>query len=143
VNSRQSPHEQAKGTNAHLPVKQDSAQLAKRGLWASLRETGERITGGGIRALGKLLFVKFVRRLMAMVMRRPRLMAFIYALLKPFPRVTWQFNRLAAFASRIYIPSGRLSKYVDAITMTLPASARMVYLKLRAATSDNGSWNRL
>ena len=41
-----------------------------RGIFNSVREAGERVTGGGVRALGKRLFLQSVRRFMAMIMRR-------------------------------------------------------------------------
>lgn len=154
MNSYHSPREQAETRDAIAPVSEDRAELpnlpsekGRRGFLVRLRDAGERLTGGGIRALSKRLLLNVVRRLMAMVMRRPRLLALAHTFLKPFPRVTWRLNRLAEiadpFAGRVYLPSGRLSNYVDAITMTLPASARVIYLRLRAAASDTGSWNRL
>jgi hypothetical protein len=150
----QPPHGPAEARDATSPFRQEEAELAplasgkgKLSSLARLREAGERLTGGGIRALSNRLFLKFVRRFMAMVMRRPRLLALAHTVLKRFPRVTWRLNRLAEiadpYAGRIYIPSGRLSNYVDAITMTLPASARVIYLRLRAASSDTSSWNSL
>jgi hypothetical protein len=151
---RQPPHGPAEARDATSRFRQEQAELAllpsgkaQLSSWAGLREAGERFTGGGIRALSKRLFLKFVRRFMAIVMRRPRLLALAHAVLKRFPRVTWHLNRLAEiadpYAGRVYIPSGRLSNYVDAITMVLPPSARVIYLRLRAASSESGSWNPL
>ncbi|MBV9107363.1 MAG: hypothetical protein JO066_00305 [Verrucomicrobia bacterium] len=152
MTSLQPPYQEAGARDATSRFRQEQAELApvpsKKGepsSWARLREAGERLTGGGIRALGKRLLLRFVRRLMGMVMRRPRLLALSHAILKRFPGATWWLNRLAAiadpYAGRIYIPSGRLSNYVDPITMTLSASARVIYLRLRAAASETGSWN--
>jgi hypothetical protein len=116
------------------------------GFWTRLRREGEKLTGGGLRALGRRLVLQFLRRLMAMVMRRPRLMALIHRFLKSFPHLTGRLNRLAVIvdplAGRPYLPSRRLSEYVDLITMTLPESARIIYLRLRAIASENDSWNR-
>jgi hypothetical protein len=118
-----------------------------RGIFNSVREAGERVTGGGVRALGKRLFLQSVRRFMAMIMRRPRLLAYTQRLLRPFPRITSRVQFLGALADplagQIYVPSGRLSHYSDAIALTLPESARMIYLRLRATVSDTASWNRL
>jgi hypothetical protein len=117
------------------------------GSFARLRQAGEKLTGGGIRALGRRLFLNFVRRSMAMVMRRPRLLAFAHTMMKRYPRVSWRLNRLAEiadpYAGRVYVPAGRLSDQVDATAMTLPASARIIYLRLRAAGIDNDSGNPL
>jgi hypothetical protein len=154
MNSRQPLDERVETRNTPPPVGQDHTELVRLpseegelSLFARVRETGDRLTGGGIRALSKRLFLKFARRIMAMVMRRPRLMALVHMVLKRFPRLKLPLNPLAEiadpYAGRAYIPSSRLSNYVDSITMTLPASARVIYLRLRAAASNTGSWNRL
>jgi hypothetical protein len=116
------------------------------GFWTRLRRKGEKLTGGGLRALGRRLVLQFLRRLMGMVMRRPRLMALAHRFLRSFPHLTGRLNRLAAvvdpLAGRSYLPSRRLSEYVDLVAMTLPESARIIYLRLRAIASEKDSWNR-
>jgi hypothetical protein len=153
MNSPQPPDEKPATDSVLSPLTHDHAELAPTydktasSSFARLREAGERLTGGGIRALGTRLFLNFVRRLMAMVMRRPRCLAFVHIVVQRYPRVTWRLNRLAEiadpYAGRVYVPSGRLSNQVDATAMTLPASARLIYLKLRAAVVDNDSENLL
>jgi hypothetical protein len=154
MNSHQPPDEKPAIDSAPSQLTQDHAEPAplpcKRTAFSSfaqLREAVEKLTGGGIRALGRRLFLNSVRRLMAMVMRRPRLLASAHRVMQRYPRVTWRLNRLAEiadpFAGRVYVPSGRLSDLVDATAMTLPASARVIYLRLRAAAVDNDSGNPL
>jgi hypothetical protein len=150
MNSRQPPHEKPEIDSALSPLIQHDAELTPlsskkntSNFFARLRDSGEKLTGGGIRALARRLVLQFVRRLMAFVMRRPRLLAFVHRALKRYPRVSWRLNQIAEladpYAGRIYVPSGRLSDQVDAITMTLPASARVIYLRLRAAAADDYS----
>jgi hypothetical protein len=154
MNSLQPPDEKPAIESAPSPLTRDHAELARPPFkktafssFARLREAGEKLTGGGIRALGRRLFLNFVRRSMAMVMRRPRLLALAHTVTQRYPRVTWRLNRLTEiadpYAGRVYVPSGRLSDQVDATAMTLPASARVIYLKLRAAAVDNDSGNPL
>jgi hypothetical protein len=154
MNSLQPPDEKPEIDSAPSPLIQDHDELAPapfiKNAFSSvvrLREAGEKLTGGGIRALGRRLFLHFVRRSMAMVMRRPRLLAFAHTVMRRYPRVTWRLNRLAEiadpYAGRVYLPPGRLSDQVDATAMTLPASARVIYLRLRAAAVDNDSGNSL
>jgi hypothetical protein len=125
--------------------KEDKVQRAG-GIFDRVRETGERITGGGVRALGKRLFLDGVRRISRAVRRRPRLLAGTQRLLRPFPAVTFRLTRLALgadpFSGRIYIPSGRLSRYGDATALTLSTSARVLYLRLRAEASETGFHNK-
>jgi hypothetical protein len=87
-----------------------------------------------------------VRRIMATARRKPRLMALAQSLLRFSPGITYRLNQIGAladpFAGRIYIPSGRLSRYSDELALMLPASARVIYLRLRAEASDAGSSNR-
>jgi hypothetical protein len=115
------------------------------GIFDQVRDTGERITGGGIRAMLKRLFLKAVCQISRAVRRRPRLLAFTHQLLRPMPGIAARLNRLTLvadpFAGQIYIPSGRLSRHGDAIALTLPASARIIYLRLKAEASDAGSLN--
>jgi hypothetical protein len=154
MNSPQSPDQKPEIDSSSSPLTLEQARVAPRpskkaafGSFARLREAGEKLTGGGIRALSKRLFLNFVRRLMAMVMRRPRLLAFVHTVVQRYPRLTWRLNRLAEiadpYAGRVYVPSGRLSYLVDATAMTLPASARVIYLKLRASAVDDDFGNPL
>jgi hypothetical protein len=139
---------EAGDTSSFLRQNQEesSSEEGRPGFWTRLRSSGEKLTGGGIRAFGKRLIQQFLRRLMWMVIRRPRLMALLHRFLRSFPRLTGPLHRLAEIvdplAGRPYLPSGKLSKYVDLMTMTLPESSRIIYLKLRAIASDTDSWNR-
>jgi hypothetical protein len=150
MNSRQPLPGRIETGNTSPSVRQNQAESPSEegvpGLWTRLRNAGEKLTGGGIRALCKRLILQFLRRLMGMVMRRPRLMELTHRFLRSFPRLTGGLNRLAEIVDplcgRPYLPSGRLSNYVDLITMTLPESSRIIYLRLRAIASDTGSWNR-
>jgi hypothetical protein len=127
---------------APLPLKKNASSS-----FARLRETGEKLTGGGIRALARRLFLNLIRRSMAVVMRRPRLVAFAHTVMRRYPRVTWRLNRLAEiadpYAGRVYVPSGRLSHQIDETALILPGSARVIYLRLRAAIAENDSGNPL
>jgi hypothetical protein len=150
MNSRQPLPGRIETGNTSPSVRQNQAESPSEqgatGFWTRLRSAGEKLTGGGIRAFGKRLILQFLRRLMGVVMRRPRLMALAHRFLRSFPRLTGRLDRLAEIvdplAGRPYVPSGRLSKHVDLITMTLPESSRIIYLRLRAVASDTGSWNR-
>jgi SpoVK/Ycf46/Vps4 family AAA+-type ATPase len=121
-------------------------QIGIPGLFDHLRETGERITGGGMRALCKRLFLNAVREISRAVRRRPRLLAAGQRLLRPFPDIASRLTKLTLvadpFSGQTYIPSGRLSRYSDATALTLSLSARIIYLRLRAEASDAGSWTK-
>jgi hypothetical protein len=140
--------EPASGTSpAELTEKIKNAERAGLlGLFDRVRETGERITGGGIRALCRRSFLKGVREISRAVRRRPRLLAAGQQLLRPFPNLASRLTKLTLIADplsgQIYIPSGRLSRYSDATALTLPVSARIIYLRLRAEASDAGSWTK-
>jgi hypothetical protein len=135
----------------HIPIDNQNPSHRKprygglAGIFDRVRDTGERITGGGIRALIRRLFLKGVCQISRAVRRRPRLLAFTHQLLRPMPGIAARLNRLTLvadpFAGQIYIPSGRLSRYGDAIALTLPASARIIYLRLQAEASDAGCRN--
>jgi hypothetical protein len=148
MNSRQLWPGRAKTTDVPPSVRENNLvpEDEAPGFWTRLRKEGEKLTGGGLRALGRRLVLQFLRRLMWMVMRRPRLMALTHRFLRSFPQLTGRLNRLATtvdpLAGRPYNPAQRLSEFVDLTTMTLPESARIIYLRLRAIASDNDSRNR-
>jgi hypothetical protein len=95
----------------------------------NLRALGNRLTGGGLRALAKNAFAGSARR----VMNNPVILSFGRALLKPFPDLTSRLYRLASEAG----PSNR-----PADSDALSASARIVYERLQAASAACDAWNR-
>jgi hypothetical protein len=58
--------------------------------WRRLRETGDRLTGGGLRSLSKRLVTGSVRRAVS----QPFLRALSRTMLQPFPSVLARLNRL-------------------------------------------------
>jgi hypothetical protein len=133
----------------HARIKKTKASpdhTPARRLIARIREAGDRITGGGVRSLGKRLLLNLVRRFIALARHRPRLRALARPLLRLSLRVARRPNQIRSFAHpsarRIYIPPGRLSRYRDELALTLPASARLIYLRLQAEAQEAGSWNR-
>jgi hypothetical protein len=103
--------------------------LAKR-----TRALGDRITGGGLRSLTK----RSVATLVRWVMRRPATSAVGRIVLKPFPTFTADLYRLATTQSAPP-PDSPPTKLVPSDTSvelaTLPASARPIYRRLKAAMS--------
>jgi FkbM family methyltransferase len=87
----------------HVSIRHLESQLAVpsidralgRAAWR-LREMGDRLTGGGIRALAKRVLPTFLRPCLSLAARHPRLAAVPRGMLKPFPRLTTALYRLAA-----------------------------------------------
>lgn len=131
-------------------IRQLEAQLAvpsvDRAIGRALRrlhETGDRLTGGGLRSLAKRVLPTLVQR----SMRHPGLLAFGRTVLKPFPKLTTNLYQLATTRDAIAIssvpsPAGPLPSDTAAFAATLPASVRSTYLRLKAAMSDYDVWRR-
>jgi FkbM family methyltransferase len=113
-----------------------------RGVLGSLRDIGDRLTGGGVRVLAQSLLVR--------AMRRPRLMALIRGVLKPFPKLTANLDRAETTVDSLATPpvalppapppSDPLPPESSESPASLPASARQVYSRLRTAVSDSSVW---
>jgi hypothetical protein len=95
----------------------------------SLRAIGNRLTGGGIRALASKAFSESADR----AMNNPVILTLGRTLLKPFPDLT---NRLYRLASK----GSNSNRFPD--LEALPASARIVYVRLRDAFAAYDAWNR-
>ncbi len=116
-----------------------------------LHKTGDRLTGGGIRASTKRVLMASLRSYLSFAGRHPRLAAIPRGLLKPFPKLTAALYQVAAppdkaaataaSAGALPVETGMPPVHSeDPIAEALPSSARHVYLKLRsAASNDNAS----
>ncbi len=122
-----------------------------RALGRALRrahEAGDRITGGGLRSLGRRALAGVVQR----SMRDQRLLALGRTILSPFPRLTTALYQLAAptmnkkqsDASRpTPSPAAPQPSTPVATPPALSASALSVYLRLKAAMSSSEGSKRL
>jgi FkbM family methyltransferase len=142
-----------------------------RGILGNIRELGDEITGGGLRSLGKRtrrlgdqitggglrsLTKRSLATLVHWAMRRPVLLAVGRTVLRPFPKLTTNLYTLGTTPGAAAIPSlsspqsapapnsspTRLAPSENGEDLaTLPASARPIYRRLKAAMSDNNGWN--
>ena len=108
-----------------------------------LREAGNRLTGGGVRALAKRILSAFLRR----AARHTGLIALGRALLKPYPSLANKLQELATSpdpdsSGPGRLPAESLPSENSAGALPLSASARSIYLKLQAARSDSSARNR-
>jgi FkbM family methyltransferase len=118
------------------------------------RDAGNRITGGGVRALAKWTLNESLRR----VMRHPVSAALSRLVLKPFPRLTTTVYQIAktedggaTLLSPVESPTAPpipLSSQEPASQFApqipeLPPSAKPLYLNLQAAMRDSAPWRRL
>jgi hypothetical protein len=135
------------------------AQSQYRGVFGSIREIGDRMTGGGLRSLAKRTRglgdrmtgggLRNLAKRVLLVLGR--------AVLKPFPKLTTSLCRLTTTPDAVAMPSvvsvsGASPPDASATKLvpsdgnqqlaTLPASARSMYQKLRAAMSDSNAWNQ-
>lgn len=106
-----------------------------------VREAGDRLTGGGVRALAKRILSAFLRR----AVRCPGLIAAGRMLLKPCPPLEKKLQQLSASPGPGSSLPGRLpplpsENSTDALPLSSSASA--IYLKLQAARSNGSAWNR-
>jgi FkbM family methyltransferase len=118
------------------------------------RDAGNRITGGGVRALAKWTLNEALRRLM----RHPVSVALSRIVLKPFPRLpktVYQIEKredgVAALLGPVESPTAppipptsqeSASEFAPQ-TPELPPSAKPLYLNLQAAMRDSAPWRRL
>ncbi|MGA8660664.1 MAG: FkbM family methyltransferase, partial [Chthoniobacterales bacterium] len=156
--------EQAQNANLQGRIHQLEAQLAVPSIDRAigralrrLRETGDRLTGGGLRSLAKRVLTTSVQR----SMRNRWLLAFGRAVLKPFPKLTTNLYQLAITADAVArssvpspaaapavtsppaaSPAGQLPSDNAEIPANLPASARRIYRRLKAAMADSDAWTR-
>jgi FkbM family methyltransferase len=111
-----------------------------------LHKTGDRLTGGGIRASAKRVLIASIRRSLSLAVRHPRLAAIPRGLLKPFPKLTAVLYQLvappdrgaatAASAAALPVETGTAPvPSEDPMVAALPASARSAFLKLKTAAS--------
>jgi FkbM family methyltransferase len=111
-----------------------------------LQEMGDRLTGGGVRALAHRVLVLPLRRTLSFAARHPRLAVIPRAMLKPFPRLATAIYRIAEQSDALVAnsivadfapdePAGELPPWDDPVVVKLPAVARATYLKLQAALS--------
>jgi FkbM family methyltransferase len=115
----------------------------------SIREKGDRITGGGLRSLTKRTFQKTVRR----AMQQPQILAVARKILRPFPKLATTLYKVATKVEEVPIalpvkslPSDKSAVEEMAATLRakslppdesatlqlLPASARKTYRTLRS-----------
>jgi FkbM family methyltransferase len=110
-----------------------------------LHEIGDRLTGGGIRALADRVLAAPLRRSLSFVIRHPRLAAFPRTLLKPFPRLATDPYRVVTQPDAPVTsvvddvaslgPAGEPAPLDQSVIAGLPALARATYLKLENALS--------
>ncbi len=108
------------------------------GILGSIRQLGDQITGGGLRSLTK----RSVATLVRWAMRRPALLAVGRTVLKPFPTFTADLYRLATTQSAPpphSSPTELVRSDTSVEPATLPASARPIYRRLKAAMSNGDS----
>jgi FkbM family methyltransferase len=128
------------------------------------RETGDRLTGGGLRKLARRALTALVRR----SMRDRRVMALGRAVLRPFPKLATTLYQLAtkeeaappatpspppatpspppAIPSPPPAPPSPAGTPPSKAVATVPATptlARSTYLRLKAAMAASDPWNRI
>jgi len=118
-----------------------------RGLLGRLRETGDRLTGGGLRALGKRLVGKSTR----VALKQPAIRRLGSVALKPFPKLSSSLHGLATEGdttlagkevpeSKPDAESAPVFQEPSLNSSILPAlsrSARSTYLRLSVAIRKN------
>jgi FkbM family methyltransferase len=156
--------EQAHVANLTTALQVEQAQVAKlemqlalpsvdRALGRAARrlhEMGDRLTGGGVRALADRVLKAPLRRSVSFAMRHPRLAAVPRVLLKPFPRLATDLSRMttqpealaatsAAAKTAALEPEQELQRSEDSVVAGVPVLARSTYLKLETALSKGGN----
>jgi FkbM family methyltransferase len=119
-----------------------------RGLAKRTRVLGDQITGGGLRSLMKRLSAILIRWAMC----HTALLGIGRAVLKPFPKLAARLYELArppdsgAIRPLLSAPNppsgGELSSDSSAIQPDLPSSARPIYRRLQAAIFESNAWNQ-
>jgi hypothetical protein len=104
-----------------------------------LREIGNRLTGGGLRAMSSRIVSGSAR----WAMNNRLLLVFGRAILRPFPQLTTRLYKLATksdpLGSDIISTESASLRSID--LDKLPPSARITYERLRTALANNGYWN--
>jgi hypothetical protein len=90
-----------------------AARLAR-----SVRETGDRLTGGGLRSLARRVLTRMLRR----AMHQPFLKALGQAVLQPFPGLSARVYRVATKSDSAVTPLGNAAQVV--FTATVPGGER-------------------
>ena len=98
-----------------------------------IRDLGDRITGGGARALTRRLITKFARH----VMCHPPLLALGRWLLKPFPRLTTHLYETITKSDPAHQPL--LQNGIGPASLSVSAKATLC--RLQSILSQNSSWN--
>jgi FkbM family methyltransferase len=130
-------------------LEQELATPAMVRAFRSIRQKGDRITGGGLRSLTKRVFQKTVRR----AMQQPQILAAARKILRPFPKLTTTLYNVATKTEEVPValPAKSLSSEKPAVeeatatlraeslpldesatAQDLPASARKTYRTLRS-----------
>ena len=121
-----------------------SVRWTLRSLLSRVRATGDRLTGGGARALVNRIFSGLLRR----AMRQRLLTALGRAVLRPFPGLTAKLYQLAKTEGLDSEMAGRspaesLPCSNEPTSIPLSASAGLIYLKVKAAMSDSRAGNQV
>jgi FkbM family methyltransferase len=98
-----------------------------------IRDLGDRITGGGARALTRRLITEFARRAMC----HSPLLALGRWLLKPFPRLTTHLHEAVTKSDRADHPL--LQNGIEPASLSVSAKATLC--RLQNTLSQNSSWN--
>jgi hypothetical protein len=109
-----------------------------KAVFERLRNAGNRFTGGGARELAKRVLKASLHR----ATEHPRLVAIGRSILRPFPVLAANLERLA---SRLDAPSAQTGFLPFGNTTdpdSLPASARIIYSRLQKAISEGKVPNR-
>ena len=113
------------------------------GVLGGLRKTVDRLTGGGVRSLGKRVLTAFLAR----AMRHPGIRALGRGALKPFPKLAEKLYQLATTTQSLAgqsVPPPKEPRPPECFTgpATLTASARRIHLRLRTAVSESSARTR-
>jgi hypothetical protein len=107
-----------------------------------LRDWGDRITGGGLRAWTR----KTLGRVVTRALQQRQLMAAARTILKPFPKLEASIikvvTRVAAAGGAAILPAHSHNVDESEILAALPASARKIYRTLRALISEREAAER-
>ena len=106
-----------------------------------LRDLGDRITGGGLRAWTR----KTLGRVVTRALQQRQLMAAARTILKPFPKLETSIIKVATrvvAAGAAILPAHSRSGDESETLAALPASARKIYRTLRALISEREAAER-
>jgi FkbM family methyltransferase len=114
------------------------ATPALKPLVKRLREAGNRLTGGGVRAFAERTLKASLHRAAS----HPRLVAIGRSVLRPFPAFATNLQRLATTPNPATIQTEHLPLGSSTDSDTLPASARLIYARLHKVISEGNVRNR-